>query len=302
MKRSCGFGAPGMVAISGKTDYNIPMKTNYHTHCSLCDGIADPETVVLTAIEKGFDILGFSSHSPLEGEDWTLSTHGVEEYVKQIRKLKETYSDRISILVGMERDFLPIDPVWPVKEWNGIKLDYVIGSVHSVWVDKEKKFYSVDGSKEDVAYLVNQVFGGDARKMVEAYYDAVALMASRESMDFLGHLDVVKKRNLSMGFLNEDEPWYMKKVEQVLDIITEKGHRIEINTGGISRGATDAFYPSQPILKKCFSRGIPIVINSDSHDPEHLDGEFPLAVEAAKDAGYKEHWILDGNGWRPLPL
>ncbi len=107
------------------------MKTNYHTHCSLCDGIADPETVVLKAIEKGFHILGFSSHSPLEGEEWTLSVDGVEEYVRQISTLKETYRDRITLLVGMERDFLPADPVWPVREWKGIKLDYVIGSVHA---------------------------------------------------------------------------------------------------------------------------------------------------------------------------
>jgi histidinol-phosphatase (PHP family) len=35
------------------------MKTNYHTHCDFCDGIADPETVVKTAIEKGIDVLGF---------------------------------------------------------------------------------------------------------------------------------------------------------------------------------------------------------------------------------------------------
>ena len=278
------------------------MKTNYHTHCSLCDGIADPETIVLKAIEKGFDILGFSSHSPLEGEEWTLSVDGVEEYVRQISVLKDNYRDRITLLVGMERDFLPVDPVWPVREWKGIKLDYVIGSVHAIWVEAEKRFYSIDGPEGDVTYLINSVYGGDPRKMVEAYYDALTLMVSRETMDFVGHLDVVKKRNRSMGFLNEDESWYQNKVEQVLDRIAEKGLRIEINTGGISRGATDDFYPSRPVLKRCFLKGIPIVINSDSHDPEHLDGEFPLAAEAVKEAGYKEHWILDRTGWRAVPL
>ncbi len=278
------------------------MKTNYHTHCSLCDGIADPEDVVLKAIKKGFDILGFSSHSPLEGEDWTLSPDGVEEYVRQVKTLKEKYRDKITLLVGMEMDFIPSEPVWADREWKGIRLDFVIGSVHNIQVEAENKLYSIDGPVEHVTHLIDDVYGGDPRRMVEAYYDSLALMASRETMDFIGHLDVVKKRNRVLGFLDESEPWYQTKVEQVLDVIVQKGHRIEINTGGISRGATDALYPSQPILEKCFEKGIPVVINSDSHDPEHLDGEFPLAVEAAKKAGYRQHWILDQTGWRSLPL
>ena len=278
------------------------MKTNFHTHCSLCDGIADPETVVLAAIEKNFDILGFSSHSPLEGEDWTLSMDGVGDYISQIRELQSKYRDKIRILVGMERDFIPSESLWPVNRWDSMALDFTIGSVHMIEVAGEDKFLSVDGPESDLEELIGRVFRGDARAMVEAYYDTVALMVSRETMDFIGHLDVIKKRNISMGFLNEDEPWYMKKVNTVLDIIEKKGHRLEINTGGISRGATDSLYPSQPILRECFSRDIPIVINSDSHNPEYLDGEFPLAMDAARDAGYREHWILDRGGWRAIPL
>jgi histidinol-phosphatase (PHP family) len=280
----------------------VGMKTNYHTHCSLCDGIADPETVVLAAIEKDFDILGFSSHSPLEGEDWTLSMDGVSDYISQIRGLQEKYKNQIQILLGMERDFIPSEPLWPVNRWDNMPLDYTIGSVHMIEVAGEDKLLSVDGPESDLEELIGRVYKGDARLMVEAYYDTVALMVSRETMDFIGHLDVVKKRNRSMGFLNEDAPWYRKKVNDVLDIIEKKGQRLEINTGGISRGATDSLYPSQPILRECFNRSIPIVINSDSHNPEFLDGEFPLAREAAKEAGYREHWILDHQGWRPLPL
>ena len=39
------------------------MKTNYHTHTIWCDGKDDPETVILSAIDKGFDEIGFSSHA-----------------------------------------------------------------------------------------------------------------------------------------------------------------------------------------------------------------------------------------------
>ena len=278
------------------------MKTNYHTHCSHCDGTGNPESIVLAAIEKNFDILGFSSHSPLPGADWTLTFDGVKEYVAEIRELKEKYRDKIRILVGMERDFLPSEPEWIFRKWEDLKLDYMIGSVHIIEREGMPQLYSVDGSVSELETLINEYFEGDARKMVEAYYDAVALMASRETMDFIGHFDLVKKQNKALGFLDEGASWYKDKVNSVLDIIAEKGQRIEINTGGISRGATDTVYPSQPILDECCRKGIPIVINSDSHHPDHLDFYFPQAKESARKAGYKEHWILTEKGWEPVPL
>ena len=40
----------------------MKLKANYHTHTSLCDGTASPEEMVLEALRKGFDHLGFSGH------------------------------------------------------------------------------------------------------------------------------------------------------------------------------------------------------------------------------------------------
>ena len=76
-------------AGTGKGTMIETMKTNYHTHCSYCDGIAEPETVVLAALEQGFDILGFSSHQPLSGEEWTMAAGEVSTYVKEVRGLAE---------------------------------------------------------------------------------------------------------------------------------------------------------------------------------------------------------------------
>ena len=39
------------------------MKTNYHTHTIWCDGKNTVEEMILSAMEKGFDAIGFSSHS-----------------------------------------------------------------------------------------------------------------------------------------------------------------------------------------------------------------------------------------------
>ena len=42
------------------------IKTNYHTHTSFCDGKSTAEQMILSAIDKKFDILGFSLMMILE--------------------------------------------------------------------------------------------------------------------------------------------------------------------------------------------------------------------------------------------
>ena len=51
------------------------MKMNYHTHTTWCDGKDTPEAVVVAAIDKGFDAIGFSSHAMLPEDDtpWVLT-------------------------------------------------------------------------------------------------------------------------------------------------------------------------------------------------------------------------------------
>ena len=79
------------------------MLSNFHTHTLLCDGKSTPEEVVLSAIEKGFSSLGFSSHAPTDF-DKSYCLKDVEEYLSTIRTLKEKYQKDIQIYVGIEED------------------------------------------------------------------------------------------------------------------------------------------------------------------------------------------------------
>jgi len=279
------------------------MKTNYHTHCSFCDGDSAPEDMVRAALDKGFDILGFSSHAPLAGEeDWTLSEEDVPEYIRQITDLKEQYRDRLAVLIGLERDYVPGRPVWPVNRWGDFQLDFTIGSVHMMPGETPETPYAIDGPVDDVRHLVENVYKGDVRKMAGDFYGITADMVRRETFDFLGHLDVLRKRNLAYPFLKEEEPWYLKTVCDLLDVIAREGVLIEINTGGISRGATETVYPSAPILRECRKRDIPVVINSDAHSPKDLDAHFELARQAALDAGYREESVMMDGAWSSIKL
>ena len=81
--------------------------TNYHSHCSFCDGKAPMEDFVKSAIAAGFTSYGISSHAPLPFETcWTLSQERVPDYLQEIGRLKQRYAGEIEIYAGLEIDYL----------------------------------------------------------------------------------------------------------------------------------------------------------------------------------------------------
>lgn len=81
--------------------------SNYHSHCTFCDGRSTPEDFIKFAVAHGFRAYGFSSHSPLPFETfWNMSKDDMPEYLTEIERLKKKYSDRLEIYVGLEIDFL----------------------------------------------------------------------------------------------------------------------------------------------------------------------------------------------------
>ena len=65
------------------------MKTNFHTHTTFCDGAGTAEQMVVSAIEKGFGALGFSSHSDMVKD--------LDAYKAEIRRLAAKYEGKIRI-------------------------------------------------------------------------------------------------------------------------------------------------------------------------------------------------------------
>jgi histidinol-phosphatase (PHP family) len=71
---------------------------------------------------------------------------------------------------------------------------------------------------------------------------------------------------------------------------------VEINTGGMARKKVSTPYPSLWLLKEFHARKIPICINSDAHDTEHLVLYRNEAILLAQEAGYKNMTIITTKG------
>lgn len=277
--------------------------SNYHTHCRFCDGKGEPEDYVKEGIKRGFSALGFSSHSPVPFETgWTMLPENLEPYVREINRLKASYAGQIQIYLGMEVDYLP-GSVYPgMRDLEKYKLDYTLGSVHFVAGEGENKTYTVDSSHDQFELLFHREFRSDAPALGKRYFSLIRDMLEHHKPDILGHMDIVKLQNNRAFYFNEDDDWYVNEVLSTLETVARTGVFVEVNTGGWSRGKVDTTYPGLWVLRECRKRGVPLVLNSDTHTPETIDAYFPEALVMMREAGYAERMVLMDGVWQPIGL
>ena len=264
-------------------------KYNYHTHTTFCDGSAPAEALVQEALEKGFSVLGFSGHSPLDaGEDWYMTETGAGEYRREIAALKEKYRGRIEILCGVEQDFFS-EP--PAEDY-----DFVIGSVHAVC--KNGRRYSVDESPQATERALREAYGGSFDALAEDYFALVAQVCQKTRCDIIGHIDLVSKF-CELGPYGESER-YLRCAEAAVQALLPYDRPFEINTGAMARGYRTAPYPSPAIMEMIRRGGGSLIYSSDCHSLGYLDFGFEQALSYARAAGFSSLRRLDCD--LPLPL
>lgn len=275
------------------------IKTNYHTHSQFCDGKESAEAMAEAAAQKGFQILGFSSHAMYPFcDDWHIhiTPGGYEAYVNETDRLKEAYRGKLEILRGFEADYIPGLCKPDMKEYAQFSPDFIIGSVHYVIGDGGN--FEADGPLEETREKIGKYFDGNIRRAVTAYFESERQMLKESTFTILGHADLVRKQN-SIGaqpLFSEDEDWYKAELEKTADAIAAAGVIVEINTGGMARGFLDSPYPSPAFLSLLNKRNVAVTINSDAHQSSNLDFAYDQALETARQAGYTELAYLTAGG------
>lgn len=251
------------------------MRTNYHTHCTWCDGKDDPEAIVAKAIELGFCELGFSSHAMLPEDelDWVLRPGNILDYAREIRALASKYASRLRILCGVEADYVQGGANPDRKTYSVIQPDYIIGSVHFA-VSADGRRVPVDHTPELLARGIDECFGGSAEDLVRAYFRQQRQMVQSFDFDVVGHPDLIRKFNTLHPFFDESAQWYIDELEQSAEVFAKSGKIVEVNTGAIARGWLDDAYPSGLFRTMLRERGVRFIFGSDAHLAETLDGSF----------------------------
>ncbi len=263
------------------------MLYNYHTHTTFCDGDSSPEEVVLYAIDRGFDAIGFSGHGHTPF-DLRYCITDVDGYKADIKRIKEKYKDKIQVYLGVEED--AFNPVNPREDF-----DYIIGSSHYFCLDS--KYYPID-SDYDYFKKCLEAFDFDIVRLSETYYKTFCEYIAKRKPDIVGHFDLITKFDEIdvMRFLNNEE--YFAIAEKYMNEAVKNDVIFEVNTGAISRGYRKDPYPHKRLLDVLKRNNAKVMLSSDSHSPNTLDAYFEEAKKILTDVGFDCVYFLYDNEFK----
>jgi len=255
-------------------------KFDLHTHHDRCGHARGKiRDYIEAAIDKGLNIIGIADHSPYFTSDEdqpyphiAMGKSQFPEYVNEVLQLKQLYSGKIEVLLGVESDFFPEQADIYRSCFDRYPFDYIIGSVHHVDGINIFKKDRWDGLTEQ-----------ERIRTKETYYRLIEHSARSGMFQVLGHIDAMK------GFYPSFSSIQTKAVELTLKVIGECDIAIEINTSGKTKNV-GGWYPSDDILELARHYGVKVTFGSDAHDPDRVGDEFELVQRHLKAIGYKE-WV-----------
>ena len=264
-------------------------KQNLHTHTVFCDGRDTPLEMVQTAIEKGFDSIGFSGHSsmykPLRNG---MSPDGTVSYRDCINALKREYEGKLKIFCGVEFDM-----------YSGIDLsgyDYVIGAVH--FFKFNGQIVPMDRTSQVVQDVIDTHFGGDGMAYAKHFYSELARLPEFGKCDIIGHFDLLTKHCEKIKFFDEDSKEYRTAALEAMHALRGKIPFFEVNTGAIARGNRTTPYPAPFLLDEFKALGFGAMVTSDCHDRRYLDCHYEESYEYLRAHGFNEIYVLTDDGFR----
>jgi len=269
-------------------------KQNLHIHSTYSDGKDKPEEMILTAIERGFDSIGFSEHSYMSFSDYPyqMTDEEAEDYKKEIKFLKEKYKGQIDIFCGLEFESFSVTPL---KDY-----DYVIGSVHYMEFDGDIRGF--DRELEKTRKYIDKNFASNGLEFAKKYFSRICLLPETGKFDIVGHFDLCAKNNEKGNFFDTSSKEYLNAGFEAIHALKGKIPLFEVNTGGIARGYHNNPYPKMEFLKEFKECGFGAVISSDCHDKNFIDCYYEEARELLISAGFKSRYLLTDNGFKEVEI
>lgn len=278
--------------------------SNYHSHCTFCDGRSTPEDFVKFAISHGFRAYGFSSHSPLPFETfWNMSKDDMPEYLMEIDRLKKKYSDQLEIYTALEIDYLDETYNPSIPYFQQLPLNYRIGSIHFLPISEdlcEENMVCIDGCFTDFKASVDKYFEGDVSKLVTHYFDSTLKMIESGGIDIVGHMDKIYMNGHKCQGFSFDADWYQKPFKEALHLIVEKGLMVEVNTKNLTK--KQQLFPRKEYLELLKDMNIPVMVNSDCHYPDLVNDGREEAFKLLKEFGFTSTRELVKSEWQDIAI
>jgi len=226
------------------------MIANYHTHTWRCNhATGREEDYVRNAIERKFEILGFSDHTPYvfpEGyySHFRMRMDQFQDYCNTVRLLRKKYADQIQIPLGLEVEYYPgfFPKLLPILQEAGI--EYLLLGQHFVGNEMNEHY---SGSPTADASILKRY----CRQSMDAMQTGL--------FTYFAHPDLIHFKG--------DQTIYRQNMRRLCIEAKSCGIPLEINMLGKWSGRN---YPNPVFWELAAEEGCDVILGCDAHAPDHL--------------------------------
>jgi histidinol phosphate phosphatase HisJ family len=247
---------------------------DYHIHTThSIDGKNTILEVCKSAVEKGLKEIAITDHFEPKNGDENYAVYKPYDYRLEIEKARVIFQGKLKIKMGVElgQPHLFLNSSQSVVK--SIPYDYVIGSAHKL--PEGTDFSEINYSRVCL------------EEICEIYLNQVKKLVSQADFDCVGHIDLIKRYSTDQYRTRVTLITQQELIKEVFKILISKGKGIEINTSGL-RQAPKETMPGIDVLKLYRELGGDVLtIGSDAHYAQDVAKGLDIAIESAKQAGFK---------------
>jgi histidinol-phosphatase (PHP family) len=245
-----------------------------------------PIEYALAAVERGFDLITFTCHIPMEWEAFGQAGIRMKrDQLDQYRELIQSTAEKaeplgLEVLCGIEAEVFPneahmesMDAVLEAYSW-----DFILGSLHA----QCESYWS---------WLVDHKVKDDHTR-IDCYFRHLKDGAESGRYHSMSHPDVIRTYGVVRDF-NPAE--HEEVIRDFLQAVVDEDICMEVNTSGLTKGAYEV-HPDPLILDWASEMGVKLTIGSDSHRPDSVGQFFNFVQPMLREKGFRDlHYFRAGK-------
>ncbi|WP_272572151.1 MULTISPECIES: histidinol-phosphatase [unclassified Providencia] len=250
-----------------------------HTHTFYSKhAVGTVDELVRASIAAGVTVLTITDHAPFPVDmNNRLLASELDSYFADIERARAIYQGHITILCGLELDYMPGTDAFNRELLARYPMDFVIGSIHYVEVPDEAMV-----KVWELPRLAGQAF-------LDRYFANLEGLLDSGLFDAVGHADTLLR--------GVPEDIFLRRFEPLLTQLARSGIAFELNASGLRKSSLDPItgkevqgfwsHPSRELVAQLISHEVPFTVGSDTHDPNDAGAGIAELLEALRPLGLK---------------
>ncbi|MEG1645993.1 MAG: histidinol-phosphatase HisJ family protein [Clostridia bacterium] len=266
-----------------KNKIDITFKNMIDCHChakNSHDGKYPIKKFVAEAEKLGLSYLAITEHYDRDYQFGKLERFckqlNLQKYKKNFDKAKSA-TQNIHLAFGVELGYNKLAINEYIEAINKYHFDVIVNSIHTI-----------DGIE---AYFGDVFKGKTQEEVYNKYLDLlIESVNAPYHFDIVGHIGYIT-RYAPYPQKTLNQPQYLQKIDQLLQLIIKKDKTIEINTH--MKNGELKFLPEEFILRRYKQLGGEnITFSSDAHNPHDICKNYNLVCDVAKEIGFSHFTIF----------